>query len=152
MKDKDTFHSVVSEEKLKMYQLIRGQASNLGIPIGPRNTNLLEHINILLLFKIYCPLVCELIGVSSPPWGIFADLPQLKEHYIRNIISHVSTPVIGAFRIFGVKREKLMQKSLKIGNNYNFFLKADIENQYIHLDSTFDAHSNGTNYKFQFHR
>ena len=45
-----------------------------------------------------------------------------------------------------------MQKSLKIGNNFNFFLKADIEDQYLHLDSTFDALSNGTNYKFQFHR
>ena len=34
---------------------------------------------------------------------------------------------------------------------FNFFLKADIEDQYMHLDSTFDALSNGTNYKFQFH-
>ena len=34
----------------------------------------------------------------------------------------------------------------------NFFLKADIEDQYMHLDSTFDALSNGTNFKFQFHR
>ena len=45
-----------------------------------------------------------------------------------------------------------MQKSLKIGIIFNFFLKADIEDQYMHLDSTFDALSNGTNYKFQFHR
>ena len=35
---------------------------------------------------------------------------------------------------------------------FNFFLKADIEDQNMHLDSTFDALSNGTNYKFQFHR
>ena len=34
----------------------------------------------------------------------------------------------------------------------NFFLKADIEDQYMHLDSTFDALSIGTNYRFQFHR
>ena len=31
-------------------------------------------------------------------------------------------------------------------------MKADIEDQYMHLDSTFDALYNGTNYKFQFHR
>ena len=54
-------------------------------------------------------VVYELIGVSSPPppRGIFANIPHLKEHYIRNILSHVSTLAVGAFRIFGVKREKL---------------------------------------------
>ena len=67
-------------------------------------------------------------------------------------MSHVCTLAVGAFRIFGVKREKLCKKSLKIGNNFNFFLKADNEDQYMHLDSTFNALSNGTNYKFQFHR
>ena len=35
---------------------------------------------------------------------------------------------------------------------FKFFLKVDIEHQYMHLDSTFDALSNGTNYKFKFHR
>ena len=48
-----------------------------------------------------------MIGVSFPPPGIFANIPHLKEHYIRNILSHVSTLAVGAFRIFGVKREKL---------------------------------------------
>ena len=52
-------------------------------------------------------LVYELIGVSFPPGGIFANIPHLQEHYIRNILSHVSTLAVGAFRIFGVKREKL---------------------------------------------
>ena len=33
-------------------------------------------------------------------------------------MSHVSTLAAGAFRIFGVKREEIMQKSLKIGNNF----------------------------------
>ena len=42
-----------------------------------------------------------------------------------------------------------MQKSLKWEIIFNFFMKADIEDQYMHLDSTFDALSNGTNYKFQ---
>ena len=35
---------------------------------------------------------------------------------------------------------------------FNFFLKADIEDQYMHLDSTFNALFNGTNYKSEFHR
>ena len=55
-------------------------------------------------------LVYELIGVSfppPPPPGIFANIPHLIEHYIRNILSHVSTLAAGALRIFGVKREKL---------------------------------------------
>ena len=45
-----------------------------------------------------------------------------------------------------------MQKSLKIGNHFNCFLKADIEDQYMHLDSALNTLSNGTNYKFQLHR
>ena len=39
--------------------------------------------------------------------GNFADLVFLKEHYIRNILSHVCTLAVEAFRILGVKREKL---------------------------------------------
>ena len=31
-------------------------------------------------------------------------------------------------------------------------MKADIEDQYMHLDSTFNALFNGTNYKSEFHR
>ena len=42
-----------------------------------------------------------------PPRGNFADMVFLKEHHIRNILSHVCTLAVGAFRIFGVKREKL---------------------------------------------
>ena len=45
-------------------------------------------------------LVYELIGVSFPPRGIFANIPRLKEHYIRNILSHDSTLAVGALRIF----------------------------------------------------
>ena len=42
-----------------------------------------------------------------PPRGNFADLVFLKVHDIRNILSHVCTLAVGAFRIFGVKRDKL---------------------------------------------
>ena len=65
-------------------------------------------------------------------------------------MSHVCTLAVGAFRIFGVKRENLCKKSLKI--IFNFFLEADNDDKYMHLDRTFNALSNGTNYKFQFHR
>ena len=34
-----------------MSQPIRGQGSHLGFPIGPENTNLVEHIEILLPVK-----------------------------------------------------------------------------------------------------
>ena len=43
--------SVVSEEKLKMYQPIRGQGGHLDFPIGPKNTNLVEDVEFLLPVK-----------------------------------------------------------------------------------------------------
>ena len=45
------FHSAVSEEKSKMSQPIRGQGSHLVFPIGPKNTNLVEDVEILLPVK-----------------------------------------------------------------------------------------------------
>ena len=48
-----------------------------------------------------------------PPRGNFADLVFLIVHYIRNILSHVCTLAVGAFRIFGVKREKLCKNHWK---------------------------------------
>ena len=64
--------------------------------------------------NIFSIIVYELIGVSfPPPRGIFANIPHLKEHYIRNILSHVSTLAVGAYRIFGVKREKLCKNHWK---------------------------------------
>ena len=45
------FCSAVSEEKLKMSQPIRGQGSHLVLPIGPKNINLIEDIEILLPVK-----------------------------------------------------------------------------------------------------
>ena len=43
------FRSAVSEEKSKMYQGIRGYGGHLIFPVGPKNTNLVEDIKILLL-------------------------------------------------------------------------------------------------------
>ena len=45
------FRSVVSEEKLKLSQPIRGQGGHLVFPIGPKNTNLEEDVQILLPVK-----------------------------------------------------------------------------------------------------
>ena len=45
------FRSAVSEQKLKMSQPIRGQGGHLVFPIGPKNTNLVEGVEILLPVK-----------------------------------------------------------------------------------------------------
>ena len=45
------FPSTVLEEKSKMSQPIRGQGSHLVFPIGPKNTNLVEAVEILLPVK-----------------------------------------------------------------------------------------------------
>ena len=45
------FRSAVSEEKSNMSQQIRGQGGHLIFPIGPKNTNLVEHVEFLLPVK-----------------------------------------------------------------------------------------------------
>ena len=45
------FRSAVLEEKSKMSQPIRGQGGHLVFPIGPKNTNLVEDVEILLPVK-----------------------------------------------------------------------------------------------------
>ena len=45
------FRSAVSEEKSKLSQPIRGRGGHLLFPIGPKNTNLVEDIYILLHVK-----------------------------------------------------------------------------------------------------
>ena len=54
----------------------------------------------------------------SPPRGILQGYIFLKAYTKCYKMSHVSTLAVGAFRIFGVQREEIMQKSLKIGNNF----------------------------------
>ena len=46
------FRSVVSEKKSKMSQPIRGQGGHLVFPIGSKNTNLVEGVEILLSVKL----------------------------------------------------------------------------------------------------
>ena len=45
------FCSAVSEEKSKISQPIRGQGGHFVFPIGPKNTNLVEDVEILLPIK-----------------------------------------------------------------------------------------------------
>ena len=45
------FCSAASAEKSKMSQPIRGQGGHLGFPIDPKNTNLVEDVEILLPVK-----------------------------------------------------------------------------------------------------
>ena len=45
------FPSAISEKKSKMSQPIRGQGGYLVFPIGPKNTNLVEGVEILLPVK-----------------------------------------------------------------------------------------------------
>ena len=45
------FRSAISEKKLKMSQPIRGQGGHLFFPTGPKNTNLVQYVEILLPVK-----------------------------------------------------------------------------------------------------
>ena len=47
------FPSAVQEEKSKTSQPIRGQGGQLVFPIGPKNTNLVEGVEILLPVKFH---------------------------------------------------------------------------------------------------
>ena len=65
--------------------------------------------DLILLLSIFVSVIHSPLARNTfvPPRGNFVDLVFLKEHYIRNILSHVCTLAVGAFRIFGVKHEKL---------------------------------------------
>ena len=64
------------------------------------------------------PIDLELPYTPPPPRGILQGYIFLKAYTKCYKMSHVSTLAVGAFMIFGVKREEIMQKSLKIGNNF----------------------------------
>ena len=77
------FHSAVSEEKLKMSQPIRGQGRHFVFPIGPKNTNLVEDIEILLPVK-FCSVVSEEKSKMSQPirgqGGHFVFSNRVEKH------------------------------------------------------------------------
>ena len=64
------FRSAVSEEKSKMSQPIRGQGGHLVFPIGPKNTNLVEDVEILLPVKfLWIPFSSFRGEVNKRPKG-----------------------------------------------------------------------------------
>ena len=68
---------------------------------------------------MFCSIVLEPpITPVPPPRGNFRGYDFLKAYEKCYKMSHVCTLAVGAFMIFGVKREKLCKKSLKIGNNF----------------------------------
>ena len=78
------FRSAVSEEKSKMSQPIRGQGGHLVFPIGPKNTNLVEDVEILLPINFrwipFSGFRGEVKNVSAnqrPGWpSCFSDRPE----------------------------------------------------------------------------
>ena len=78
------FRSAVSEKKLKMSQPIIGQGGHLVFPIGPKNTNLVEDIEILLPVKFrWIPFsdireeVENVLANQRPGWpSFFFDWPE----------------------------------------------------------------------------
>ena len=82
------FLSAVSEEKSKMSQPIRGQGIHLVFPIGPKNTNLVEDVEILLPFKFpWIPFSgfrgeVENISANQRPGrqSCFSDRPEKHKH------------------------------------------------------------------------
>ena len=71
------FHSAFSEEKWKMSQPIRDQGCNLVFLIRPKNTNLVEDIEILLPVKFYWVPFCgfrgEVENMTSKRWQTTDD-------------------------------------------------------------------------------
>ena len=73
-----------SEEKSKMSQPIRGQGGHLVFPIGPKNTNLVEDVEILLPIKFcWIPLIgyrgeVENVSANQRPGrpSCFSDRPE----------------------------------------------------------------------------
>ena len=59
------FHLGFSEEKAKISQPIRGQGCHLVFPIGPKNTNLVEDVEILLPVHFCWILSREVKNVSA---------------------------------------------------------------------------------------
>ena len=97
------FLSAVSEKKSKMSQQIWGQGSHLVFPISPKNTNLVEHIEILLPVKFlripFSGFRGEVKNVSAnqrqgrPSW--FSNRPEKKN---TNLVEHIEILLPVKFR------------------------------------------------------
>ena len=80
--------SAVSEEKSKMSQPIRGQGGYLVFPIGRKNTNLVEDVEILLPIKFRWIPLSSFIGEVENVWAnqrpgwpsCFTNRPEKHKH------------------------------------------------------------------------
>ena len=80
------FRSAVSEEESKMSQPIRGQGGHLVFPIGPKNINLVENLEILLPVEFrWIPFSgfrggVENVSANQKPGrpSCFSDRPEKK--------------------------------------------------------------------------
>ena len=70
---------LVASEKSKMSQPIRGQDGHLGFPIGPKNTNLVEDVEVLLLVKFR--------------WIPFADFRDVENVLASGRGGHLGFPI-----------------------------------------------------------
>ena len=78
------FPSAVSDKKSKMSQPIRGQGGHLVFPIGPKNTNLVGDVEMLLPVKFHWILFSgyrgevQNVSANQRPWrpSCFSDWPE----------------------------------------------------------------------------
>ena len=78
------FRSAISEKKWKMPQPIRGQGGHLVFPTGPKNTNLVDDVEILLPIKFRwvrfsgCREEVENVSANQRSWrtSCFSDRPE----------------------------------------------------------------------------
>ena len=74
---KNKMAALASEEKSKMSQPIRGQGSHLVLTISPKNTNLVEGVEILLPVKFsWIPFVARRSAFMGHIWKVFVCAEQ----------------------------------------------------------------------------
>ena len=82
VRDVDTLHSAVAEEKSKMHKQIRCQDGHLGWRIGPKKKNLEEDVDSLSSFVKICSAVSEKSNENARPFDpkIYRCLPFFILH------------------------------------------------------------------------
>ena len=112
------FRSTVSDKKSKMSQPIRGQGGHLVFPIGPKNTNLVEDVDILLPIKFRWILFIsfrwevENVSANQRPGQPSCFFDRLEKHKLGRgrwdlAICQVSLNSVQWFQMRSRKCEKL---------------------------------------------
>ena len=115
------FCSVVSEEKSKMSQLIRGQGGHLVFLIGPKNTNLVEGIEILLpvKFRLCFQSRSQNVSFNQRPGrpSCFSYWPENT-----NLVEDVEIVLPIKFRLRFQRRSRKMSQSIRGHGSHLVFL------------------------------